>query len=75
MVNGAEVLDRCFLDVRCMLLEIAAALDRYGRAGGTPGEGGERLANIYRSLAIIADPDSGHDRAERLLRIFSDPVD
>ena len=79
MLTAQEVLDKYFLDARCMLLEIAATLDRYDRAGG--GQGGSsasadpRLEKLYESLGIVADRSASPDRAERLLTLFSDPVD
>jgi hypothetical protein len=79
MLTAEQVLDKYFLDVRCMLLEIAATLDRFDRAGEGPesgdGSADPRLEKLYQSLAIVADRKAAPDRAERLLRLFSDPVD
>jgi hypothetical protein len=77
MLNAEQVLDEYFLDARCMLIEIAATLDRYDAAGereGTP-PASPRLDQIYQSLGILADRQSGSNRAEQLLTLFSDPVD
>jgi len=78
MLTAQQVLDHYFLESRCMLLEIAATLDRYdlaeGRAGQPAGSGDARLEKIYQSLALLADRDSAANRAERLLKLFSDPV-
>ena len=78
MLTAERVLDEYFLDTRCMLVEIAATLDRYDaaceRAGGS-GEDDPRLAKLYESLSILADKGAGPDRAERLLTLFSDPID
>ena len=76
MLTAEQVLDRYFLDTRCMLLEIAAALDRYDRSGG--GEATDTAGRdeaIYRGLEILADRSASPDRAERLLKLFSDPVE
>jgi hypothetical protein len=79
MLSAPQVLDEYFLDARCMLLEIAATLDRHdasverdesSSAGGDP-----RLEKLYQSLGILANRQAGPDRAERLLRLFSDPVE
>ena len=35
VATTAKVLDREFLGIRCRLIELAAALDRIARAGGT----------------------------------------
>ena len=75
MLTANEVLERYYLDVRCMLIEIGATLDRHDRAGGFPRSDDERLANIYRSLALLADREASADRAEKLLEIFSGPAD
>jgi hypothetical protein len=77
MLTAEQVLDKYFLDARCMLLEIAATLDRYDRAGEAQGNGSAdpRLERLYESLTILADRTAAPDRAERLLRLFSDPVD
>lgn len=79
MLTAKQVLDEHFLDTRCMLLEIAATLDRHdaacARAAGEADPGDPRLEKIYRSLGILADENAGPNRAERLLSLFSDPVD
>ena len=69
--SARELLDMYFLDMRCALLETAAAMDRIERA-----EGGEaihkdiRLRNIKDALEIIKN---GKDnRAEQFLRLFSE---
>jgi len=77
MLTAQKVLDKYFLDARCMLLEIAATLDRYDQGGEGQGDGGAdpRLEKLYESLAILADRKAAPDRARRLLTLFSDPVD
>lgn len=77
MLTAGEVLGTYFLETRCQLLEIGALLDRLDRAAaGSPGDLllDERLAKIYQSLALLAEPETTPDRAERLLNLFSDPV-
>lgn len=81
MLTSEQVLDAYFLENRCMLLEFAAMLDRYDRAGeSTPTAAGRspgdpRLDMIYRALSILVDRDTPPDRTERLQILFSDPVD
>ena len=79
MLTAEQVMDAYFLDVRCMLLEIAGTLDRHdaacARAGGDGGWGDPRLEKIYQSLRILADEQAGPGRAERLLNLFSEPAD
>ena len=74
MLTSEQVLDAYFLDNRCMLLEIAATLDRYDRAGGRSADD-PRLENLYKALSILVDRGATPDRTERLQVLFSDPVD
>jgi hypothetical protein len=74
MLTPPAVLDRYFLDCRSQLLELAATLDRFDRAGPVPGAGADgRLEQLRQMLAIVAGP--GPDRAEKILRLLSDPVE
>jgi hypothetical protein len=72
-----SVLDHDYLDCRCMLLEIAATLDRYDRS---PGETGNpqgvdlRLIRLRKSIEILANSSLKPDRAERMLLMLSEPV-
>ena len=79
MLTAKQVLNEYFLDTRCMLLEIAAMLDRYDEAGKRSGLGEDnddpRLEKIHQSLAVLADRTLTSDRSERLLELFSDPTD
>ncbi|MHB8972833.1 MAG: hypothetical protein ACYC3X_18015 [Pirellulaceae bacterium] len=76
MLTAEKVLDLYFLDTRCMLIEIAAVLDRYDRAAeGAQGAlpiGVDRLDRIYQALTLLADRESTGNRSERLLNLFSD---
>jgi len=82
--SAAKVLDAEFLAIRCRLIDLAAALDRIGRAGcgagcqpavtnaGAPADD-PRIAQIRRSLEILAGDAPG--RAERVQLEFSLPYD
>lgn len=76
MLTAAKVLDNYFLDTRCMLIEIAATLDRYDRAVQSAAEksrtGDDRIDRIYQSLTLLAERETTADRSERILNIFSD---
>jgi len=76
MLKAGEVLNHYYLETRCMLLEIAATLDRLDLAAERDPDSviarDERVQQIYRSLALLADADTTPDRAERLLNLFSD---
>jgi hypothetical protein len=71
-LSAAEVLNREFLDVRCKVLELAAAFDRLDRAAGDVA-GEKRLEQLREALAIVMGQAS--DRAERVQMIFSRPYD
>lgn len=75
MLSPEKVLDHYFLEARCMLIELAATLDRYDRAveraGGASGSSDPRVDRLFRSLELLAARDGGPDRAERLLELFS----
>ena len=67
-LDAPEVLDREFLLVRAKLLEIAASLDRIGRAEGQV-EGDRRLQLIHDALDVLRQGES--DRAEQIQMIYS----
>ena len=82
MLTADRVLDEYFLENRCMLLEIAAMLDRLddarrrdGEPAGAADDDDPRLDKIFESLAILADRGAPPGRARKLLELFSDPVD
>lgn len=66
-----SMLDREFLNIRCRLLDLAAALDRVERADGS-GESSQRQL-IREALALLVG--DGVDRAERVQMLFSLPYD
>ena len=76
MLTAGEVLDTYYLDVRCMLLEMAATLDRFDLAAESDGNDGVdtdgRLQRIYDSLDLLAQRKTTPDRVERLLNLFSE---
>jgi hypothetical protein len=70
--SKTEVLNRDFLETRCRVLELAAALDRLDRAPRL-GNGSDipdsRLAQLRQALEALLEPGPG--RAETVQRIFS----
>ncbi len=75
MLTAEKVLDKYYLEVRCMLIEIAATLDRHDRAveeGAGSGEQDERVDKVYEALEMLSKRSRGPDRSERLLNMFSD---
>jgi hypothetical protein len=66
--TAREVFDQEFLPVRAKLLEVAAALDRVDRAGGTIAND-SRKTQVRAAIEVLLRPDD--DRAEQLQLIFS----
>lgn len=75
MQTVEQVIGSEFLDVRCMLIEIAAMLDRYDRSRdqstGTATTD-HRMDLIYRAISLLSQRDTTADRSERLLNLFSE---
>jgi hypothetical protein len=68
--DAKAVLDRDFLETRCRILDVAAALDRLDRAPAHSGHHPEpRLAQLRQALDALLEPGPG--RAETIQRIFS----
>ena len=67
-LTAPEILEREFLETRCKLLEVAAALDRLDRADGSV-TGDPRRQKIDRALGILASTQE--NRAEQLQLLFS----
>lgn len=65
--TAQELLDMYYLEMRCNLLETAAALDRIDAAGGTDDK---RLEKLRRAAAIGLDDKP--QRARRFLEVLSE---
>lgn len=69
--SAPQVLDRHYLEIRCGLLDLAAALDRVARSDGAGSIAGDpRMHLIRQGIDILLE--GGTDRAERLQLLFSD---
>jgi hypothetical protein len=69
--SAEQLLDMYFLDVRCALLETAAAFDRIERSdGGEEIFGDPRLRSLLEACDIIKNGQ--RNRAEQFLTLFSD---
>jgi hypothetical protein len=69
--TASQVLDRHYLEIRCGLLDLAAALDRIARSDEAgPTHEDPRMDLLRQGIAIVAG--GGTDRAERLQMLFSD---
>lgn len=74
MTSKNAVIERYYLDCRCMLLELAATLDRHDRAPGPPENpqtADPRLLLLQRSMEILAHPSARPDRTARILELLS----
>jgi hypothetical protein len=67
-LSAPEVLNREFLEIRCKILELAAAFDRLERADGSVDED-PRVARLREALAAVLE--GAEDRAEQVQMIFS----
>jgi len=70
--SARQALERDFLDMRARLIDLAAALDRIGRAGGSA-EGDPRMDQMRRALEILGR--ESNDRAEQIQLLFSLPYE
>lgn len=79
MLSAPEVLNQYYLETRCQLLELAATLDRLDLAVQRDADesvtGDPRMERLRTTLDMLADRQATPDRAERMLRLFSDPDD
>jgi hypothetical protein len=71
-LTAQEVLNREFLEIRCKILDLAAALDRLDRAEGSL-EDDPRLAALRAALDVLTTREP--ERAERVQMVFSRPYD
>ena len=71
-MTAPEVFERCFLESRSKLLDLAANLDRLDRANGSVA-GDPRRTKLDAACRILLDGQT--DRAERLQILFSRPYD
>ena len=71
-LTAPEVLNREFLEIRCKILDLAAAFDRLHRAEGSV-TGDPRLAKLREALTVVLE--SPEERAEQVQMIFSRSYD
>ena len=73
-MTAANMFDREFLEMRRRIIEVAAALDRIGRAVGTDSVSSDpRMAKMSEAIGMLTDGKP--DRARRVQMIFSDAYD
>ena len=71
-LTAPEVLNREFLEIRCKILDLAAAFDRLERAEGSVTDD-PRLARLREALQVVLDTSG--DRAEQVQMVFSRTYD
>ena len=71
-LTAPEILNREFLEIRCKILELAAAFDRLHRADGSVADD-PRLARLREALTVVQE--ESHDRAEQVQLVFSREYD
>ncbi|MEW4490692.1 hypothetical protein AB1L42_21595 [Thalassoglobus sp. JC818] len=70
-MTAKQILERQFLEMRCGLLDLAAAFDRISRAeGASEVADDEQMKLLAKGLEVVADSEG--QRAERLQLLFSD---
>ena len=76
MQTALQVIDREYLEARCALLEVAAALDRVDRAHDHEEAANNfqdsRLDQLNQAIKILSEESHLPNRSERLLLLFSD---
>jgi len=72
LLSAPEVLNREFLEIRCKILDLAAAFDRLARADGSVDDD-PRLARLREALTIVLQQPE--DRAEQVQMVFSRTYD
>lgn len=67
-----EVIDQYFLEHRAKMIDIAAFLDRIGRARPAEAAQDFRVKAMERALSVLTDNEG--DKARRVLDVLSDPT-
>ncbi len=73
MLTPQEVLDTYYLEVRCMLLESAAFMDRYDAAvqrEGAAAPDESKLECLRDAMRLLADTAPQDSRAKSLLKLY-----
>ena len=70
-MHAEAVLDRCFLEMRSKVLDLAAALDRIERADAAERvRHDERMTQLIEAIGMLTD--GRPDRASRVHMVFAD---
>jgi hypothetical protein len=71
-MNSNEILEREFLEIRCKVLEVGAALDRIERAEGDVSKD-PKMSLIKEAIQVLASGDN--HLAEKIQLLFSREYD
>lgn len=77
MLSTPQVLENYFPEVRAWMIQIAAVMDRLDRAAEQDGRSpasDPRMEAYQQALEVLMETRDDATRAERIQRIFSDPV-
>ena len=70
-LRSQDIIDRCFLERRAKLIDLAAFLDRLDRTcDHSAADNDYRISALFKALNIMSDGNT--NRAGRILEIFSD---
>lgn len=69
--SAQDILEQDFLDIRCLILDLAAALDRIDRAEGADAVGKHEQMQLLQGGLDLLQQD-GPGRAEKVQLHFSD---
>jgi len=73
-LTASDLLNRDFLEMRCRIIDVAAALDRIHRAGGADSVRSDpRWRQVADAVRLLVDGQP--DRATRVQSLFSDSYD
>ncbi|HEX2972184.1 MAG TPA: hypothetical protein VHP11_07615 [Tepidisphaeraceae bacterium] len=76
MLNFEQTIKNETLQARYLILELAAILDRLDEAAARDSRSAgddARVKQMAEAIAVLATPSEKPDRAERILRQYSDP--
>lgn len=70
-LSGRQVVEEYFMENRTRVLDLAAFLDRLGRARDEGGLGDHRVRALREALQVLASPAT--DKVDRVQALLSDP--
>lgn len=74
MLTPQEIINTHLLATRRSIIEIAEVLDAYDAAvarAGREAPSGERVADLRKAMALLAEPGPSQSRRDRLIDLFA----